>query len=73
VFGKRRDENDWYAATSGGQEILKVKAAHTRHLHIRDQTRAVVDPWRAQEILSRFELESDETERLQKAPHRGAN
>jgi hypothetical protein len=73
VFGKRRDENDWYAAASGGQAILKVKAAHTRHLHIRDQTGAVVDPRRAQEILSRFEHESDETERLQKAPHCGAN
>jgi hypothetical protein len=62
LFGKRRDENDWYAATL--QAILKIKAAHTLHLYVGDQTRAVVDPRRAQEILSAFERESDETERL---------
>ena len=52
--GKRRDEDDWYAAASGDQAILKVKAAHTRHLHVGDQTGAVVDPRRVQEILSRI-------------------
>jgi hypothetical protein len=64
MFGKRRDENNWYAVASDDQAILKVKAAHTRHLHVGDQTGAVVDPRRAQEILSRFEHESDEAEGL---------
>jgi hypothetical protein len=64
LFGKRRDENHWYAATLCDQAILKIKAAHTLHLYVGDQTRAVVDPRRAQEILSAFERESDETERL---------
>jgi hypothetical protein len=43
IFGERRDENDWYAAASGDQAILKVKAAHTWHLQVGDQTGAVVD------------------------------
>jgi hypothetical protein len=73
LFGKRRDENDWYASALRDQAILKVKAAHTRHLHVGDQTGAVVDPRRAKEILSGFEHESDETERPQKALHGGAN
>jgi len=64
LFGKRRDQDDWYAATLRDQAILKTKAAHTLHLYVGDQTRAVVDPRRAQEILSGFERESDETERL---------
>ena len=66
MFGKRRDENDWYAAASGDQAILKVKAAHARHLYVGDQAGAVIDPRRAQEILCGFEHESDETERPQK-------
>jgi hypothetical protein len=73
LFGKRRDENHWYAATLRDQAILKIKAAHTLHLYVGDQTRAVVDPRRAQEILSGLEHESDETERPQKALHCGAN
>jgi hypothetical protein len=73
LFGKGRDENDWYAATLRGQAILKIKAAHTRHLYVGDQTGAVVDPRRAQEILSGFERKSDEAERPQKALHCGAN
>jgi hypothetical protein len=40
LFGKRRDENDWYAAASGDQAILKVKAAHARHLYVEDQAGA---------------------------------
>jgi hypothetical protein len=64
LFGNRGDENVWYAATLRDQAILKIKAAHTLHLYVGDQTRAVVDPRRAQEILSAFERESDETERL---------
>jgi hypothetical protein len=58
LFGKRRDENHWYAATLRDQAILKIKAAPTLHLCVGDQTRAVVDPRRAQEILSAFERES---------------
>jgi len=73
VFGKRRDENDWYAATLRDQSILKFKPAHTRHLHVGDQTGTVVDPRRAQEVLGRFEDESDETKRPQKALHCRAN
>src|ERR1700722_13354328 len=73
VFGKRRDENDGYAATLRDQSILKIKPAHTRHLHVGDQTGTVVDPRRAQEVLSRFEDESDETKRPQKALHCRAN
>jgi hypothetical protein len=64
LFGKRRDENDWYAATLRDQAILKIKAAHTLYLYVGDPTRAVVDLRRAQEILSGLEHESDETERL---------
>jgi hypothetical protein len=64
LFGNRGDEYVWYAATLRDQAILKIEAAHTLHLYVGDQTRAVVDPRRAQEILSAFERESDETERL---------
>ena len=53
-FGKRRDENDWKAASLGDQAILKIKAAHAGHLHVGDQAGAVVNPWRAQEIVSRI-------------------
>jgi hypothetical protein len=73
IFGERRDENDWYAAASADQAILKVEAAHTWHLHVGDQTGAVVDPRRAQEIFSRFEDESDKTEGPHTALHCGAN
>jgi hypothetical protein len=72
-FGKRRDEDDWYSATLSDQSIPKINPAHTRQLHVGDQTGAVVDPRRAQEILSRFEHESDETKRPQKALHCRAN
>ena len=34
--------------------IQKIKPAHTLHLYVGDQTRAVVDPRRAQAILSGF-------------------
>jgi hypothetical protein len=72
LFGKRRDEDDWYAATLRDEAILKIKAAHTRHLYVGDQTGAVVDPWRTQELLSRLEYESDEAERPQEALGCGA-
>jgi hypothetical protein len=36
LFGKRRDENHWYAATLCDQAILKIKAAHTLHLYVGD-------------------------------------
>jgi hypothetical protein len=62
LFGKRRDENHWYRLPCAIK--LKIEAAHTLHLYVGDQTRAVADPRRAQEILSAFERESDETERL---------
>jgi hypothetical protein len=73
LFGKRRDQDDWYAATLRDQAILKIKATHTRHLYVRDHTGAVVDSRRAQEILGGFEHESDEAERSQKALHCSAN
>jgi hypothetical protein len=73
LFGKRRNENDWYAASLRDQAILKVKAAHTGHLHIGDQAGAVVNPRRPQEIVSGFEREGDEAERPHEALHCRAN
>jgi hypothetical protein len=72
-FGKRRDEDDWNAASLRDQAILKVKAAHAGHLDVGDQAGAVVNPWRAQEIVSGFECERDETERPHEALHCRAN
>jgi hypothetical protein len=73
LFRKRCDENDRDAASLRNEAILKIKAVHSRHLHVGYQAGAIINPWRAQEILGGFEREGDEAERPYEARQCGAN
>ena len=53
ILRKTRDENDRYAVTLGDKVVLQVKAGQTRHPHIGDEARCVVNLLRFKKFIGR--------------------
>jgi hypothetical protein len=68
-----RDENERRTATLDAHMRQQVQAGHSRHLHVRNHTRRVIQVGRPQELLGRRERLDRVAMRPQKIVGRGAD
>ena len=73
LFGEGRDKDKRRIAPLGAHMDQKVQAAHNGHLHIRNDTRQVVQVGRLQELLGRRKRTDRVSMRAEQIVGRGAD
>src|ERR1700722_9503865 len=72
-IGESRNEDERRFVTHGAHPRQKLQAAHTRHLHIGNDTQGLAKVVRLQELLGRHEGVDQVSVRAEKIVGRGAN
>src|SRR5216684_4320975 len=73
VTRKSRDDDNRDAGARYAQVVLKLEPGHSGQLHVRNQARSFVQPFRLQKLFSRRKCLGRETRRLHKPLYRLAN
>jgi len=73
LIGEGRDKDERRLVTPGAHMHQKVQAAHGGHLHIRNDTRQVVQVGRLQKLLGRRKYIDQVSVRAKKIVGRGAD